>query len=80
VAKPRPKTKEHLIVCFCNNVARETIEAAIRGGCKTLNEIYDQTTAGVGPCGGSCRRKIAPLLESFLATGEFPKEEIPKVD
>jgi len=39
-----------------------------------MNEIYDQTTAGVGPCGGSCRKQIVPMLEQFLKTGAFPKK------
>ena len=60
------------IICRCNNISRDTIESAIREGCRTMNEIYDATTAGVGPCGGSCRRVIAPILETFLKTGEFP--------
>jgi bacterioferritin-associated ferredoxin len=67
-----PKT--HQIICFCNNVAKDVIQRAIKEGCHTLNEIYDKTTAGVGPCGGSCRRKIAPLLEHFLVNGDFPAE------
>lgn len=61
------------IVCFCNNIPRKNIEDAIKNGAKTLNEIYDTTCAGVGPCGGSCRRKIGPLLDHYLSTGEFPK-------
>lgn len=65
--KPRAE-----IICRCNEVSRERIEEAIRGGCKTLNEIFDATSAGVGPCGGSCRRKLKPLLEHYLRTGEFP--------
>lgn len=68
MGKPQ-KTKQ--IICFCNNVTKSTTEKAIQEGCRTLNEIYDKTTAGVGPCGGSCRRKIAPLLEKFLTTGKF---------
>jgi bacterioferritin-associated ferredoxin len=72
VGKPK---KASQIICFCNNVSRDVIEAAITKGCQTLNEIYDQTTAGVGPCGGSCRRKIAPFLEVYLATGKFPAAE-----
>lgn len=64
------------IICRCNNVTRETIENAIRAGCKTPNEIFDQTTAGVGPCGGSCRRKIIPLLEYYLKYGTFPEKII----
>ncbi len=55
------------IICFCNQIPKAAIEKAIQDGAKTLNEIYDKTTAGVGPCGGSCRRKIAPMLESYLS-------------
>ena len=66
--------KKSEIVCRCNNVSRETIENAIARGCKTMNEIFDETSAGVGPCGGSCRRKIVPLLETYLKTGQFPVE------
>lgn len=68
------KRKKSEIVCRCNNVSRETIETSILNGAKTLNEIFDDTTAGVGPCGGSCRRKIKPFLDHFLSTGEFPNE------
>lgn len=60
------------IICRCNNISRETLEAAIRGGCHTMNDIFDETTAGVGPCGGSCRRKIVPMLQKYLETGTFP--------
>ena len=70
--KPRAE-----IICRCNNVSRETIEKAIRQGCDTLNKIFDETTAGVGPCGGSCRRKLKPMLEHYLQTGTFPEKIIP---
>lgn len=62
------------IICRCNNISRETIEKCIRDGAKTLNEIFDQTTAGVGPCGGSCRRKLGPMLENYLEHGVFPEK------
>ncbi len=68
-----PRKGKQEIICLCNNVSRDVIEAAIREGADTLNKIFDRTTAGVGPCGGSCRRKIAPLLEEYLATGRFPE-------
>lgn len=64
------------IICRCNNVSRETIEEAIRNGCDTANKIFDATTAGVGPCGGTCRRKIIPLLEYYLKHGTFPEKII----
>jgi NAD(P)H-nitrite reductase large subunit len=66
--------KKSEIICRCNNVSRATIEQAIADGAKTLNEIFDTTTAGVGPCGGSCRRKLAPLLDHYLRTGQFPEK------
>lgn len=66
------------IICRCNNVSRETIENAISDGTQTMNEIYDNTNAGVGPCGGSCRRLIVPLLHDFLANGEFSSKKMPK--
>ncbi len=58
-------------ICFCNDVPLKEIQKAIEDGAQTLTEIYSKTTAGIGPCGGSCRRKIAPLLEEFLITGKF---------
>lgn len=70
------KHRRSPIICRCNNIDRVTIEKAIRDGCKTMNEIFDVTTAGVGPCGGSCRRKLQPLLDHYLATGQFPEKII----
>jgi NAD(P)H-nitrite reductase large subunit len=69
-----PRKPKSEIICRCNNIDRATIEGAIIEGCDTMNKIYDATTAGVGPCGGSCRRKIVPLLEEYLATGKFPEK------
>lgn len=64
------------IICRCNNVPRDVIEKAIRDGCDTLNKIFDCTSAGVGPCGGSCRRKLKPLLDSYLKDQTFPEKII----
>lgn len=66
--------KKTEIICRCNNISRATIEEAIRNGAHTLNEIFDTTSAGVGPCGGSCRRKLGPLLNHYLQHGEFPEK------
>jgi NAD(P)H-nitrite reductase large subunit len=71
------KNLKNEIICRCNNVSRATIEQSISDGCKTMNEIFDATTAGVGPCGGSCRRVIQPMLEEYLSKGTFP-EKTPK--
>lgn len=47
------------------------MEQAIKDGCQNVNEIYDETTAGLGPCGGSCRPKLHAVLEHYKETGEF---------
>lgn len=66
------KKNKSEIICLCNNISAETIRTAIVNGAKTANDIFDTTTAGVGPCGGSCRRRIIPYLEEYLKTGIFP--------
>lgn len=71
--------KRSVIICRCNNISRETIENAIRDGAHTLNDIFDSTSAGVGACGGSCRRKLAPLLNAYLTTGSFPEKIVEDV-
>ncbi len=73
----QPKNKKD-IVCLCNNIDRETIESCIRNGADTLNKIFDRTTAGVGPCGGSCRRKLGPMLDSYMTCGVFPQAQKPQ--
>jgi bacterioferritin-associated ferredoxin len=70
----QPNKGKREIICLCNNVSRDVIEDAIRNGADTLNKIFDSTQAGVGPCGGSCRRKLAPMLDHYLATGTFPEK------
>lgn len=67
-------SKKTEIVCLCNNVSRDTIEKAILDGATTMNQIYDKTSAGVGPCGGTCRKKIVPFLEYYLKHGVFPEK------
>jgi bacterioferritin-associated ferredoxin len=71
-----PKKKSDEIVCLCNEIKRGQIEEAIVKGCDTLNKIFDQTTAGVGPCGGSCRRYLGPMLDEYLQTGVFRDDPI----
>lgn len=68
-----PRKKRQELICLCNCVPRDVIEDAIRNGADTLNKIFDKTMAGVGSCGGSCRRKLQPMLDSYLETGEFPE-------
>lgn len=64
--------RDREIICLCNEITRGTIEKAMSSGCNTLNKVFDRTTAGVGPCGGSCRKFLGPMLDHYLQTGKFP--------
>jgi bacterioferritin-associated ferredoxin len=66
------RTKRPTIICRCNNVTIDTIEKAFVNGCDTLDKLFDATTAGVGPCGGSCRKITGPILEYYLKHKTFP--------
>ena len=59
------------IICKCNEVPLSRIQKAIREGCDEMNKIFDETTAGVGACGGSCRKTIVPILEDYIKTKKF---------
>lgn len=61
--RPAPKSK---FVCYCNGITREVVEDAIRRGCTTLGKIFDSTTAGCGPCGGSCQPELRKMLDEYL--------------
>jgi bacterioferritin-associated ferredoxin len=65
--------KAKRLICLCNEVSQETIEAAILRGCHTLGKIFDATGAGCGACGGSCQPTLRKMLETYQATGRFPE-------
>jgi len=51
------------IICRCEEVTQEEIEAAIDAGCTTLNEVKRYTRAGMGLCQSrSCSRLIARII------------------
>lgn len=78
MANPKSnRNKPDKYVCYCNRVAKEPIEAAIKRGCDTLAKVFDATTAGVGACGGSCRPYIQKMLETYGETGNFPENPRP---
>lgn len=54
------------LVCLCNSIDEGTIREAIHKGARSLDEIFDLTSAGVGACGGSCRSELKKLLEQEL--------------
>jgi nitrite reductase (NADH) large subunit len=48
------------IICNCHQVTEQTLLEAVRGGCRTLQDLAARTNAGTG-C-GSCRGQLASLL------------------
>jgi nitrite reductase (NADH) large subunit len=48
------------VVCNCHQVTEPTLLEAVRGGCRTLQDLAARTGAGTG-C-GSCRGQLASLL------------------
>lgn len=60
--KSKPKIEP--FICFCNGIRESTINKAIENGCKSVDEVYDSTGAGVGGCGGSCRPRIQKMINS----------------
>jgi nitrite reductase (NADH) large subunit len=48
------------VVCNCHQVTEPTLVEAVRGGCRTLQDLAARTGAGTG-C-GSCRGQLAAIL------------------
>jgi bacterioferritin-associated ferredoxin len=56
---------EATLVCQCEGLSRAALDAAIDGGCTTLNELRTATRCGMGPCGGRlCEDAAARILAS----------------
>lgn len=79
MAKKRRKVEPDPFICQCNEVRKSVIVQALENGAQTLNEIFDHTSAGVGACGGSCRRQLKPMLDDFL-TEHRPQTPLPAVE
>jgi nitrite reductase (NADH) large subunit len=62
-------------ICSCNNVTKGDLVAAIEGGCCTLGELKDETTAATG-CGG-CTALVTQVLNAeLLARGHTVNTDI----
>ncbi|MBZ4653474.1 MAG: (2Fe-2S)-binding protein [Peptococcaceae bacterium] len=63
-------------ICRCEEVTREEIEAAIKNGATTMNELKRWTRTGMGLCQGKmCSKNVSRILSE--ATGQKPEEVLP---
>jgi nitrite reductase (NADH) large subunit len=58
-------------VCECHQVSELAIQDAIRSGCRTIQQLSNQTGAGTG-C-GSCRGQLAALLLKSAKLAAIPE-------
>jgi NAD(P)H-nitrite reductase large subunit len=63
------------VVCRCEEVAANQIEAALDEGCPSIGELKRATRAGMGACQG---RYCGPLLSGLMAKrlGRAPEEDL----
>lgn len=65
-----------ILICRCEEVTREEIEAAIDDGAESMNEVKRCTRAGMGLCQGrTCRKQVEKILAE--KTGKELKDIIP---
>jgi NAD(P)H-nitrite reductase large subunit len=56
--------KKNEIICRCEEISREEIEAAIADGRTTVSGVKRQTRAGMGACQGrTCSKMIMRILQ-----------------
>ena len=77
------QTDNALIICRCEGIRLEQIQASIRrAGVQTVNQIKKLTRAGMGPCQGhTCARLIEIILaaEANIPLGSEPYRSRPPV-
>ena len=53
-----------IMVCRCEDVTLDDLQAALAAGCSTVDELKRLTGLGTGPCQGKeCQAHVARLLE-----------------
>lgn len=69
---------EKKLACFCNNIPYEAVEAWTKGSKSTsLSDLQDETQAGCGPCGGSCRPILTQIVNNAHQKTPAPKGTLP---
>ncbi|MFZ4577586.1 MAG: (2Fe-2S)-binding protein [Myxococcota bacterium] len=72
----RARAADGPLACFCNNVSIRDIRQTIDAGARTLGDLFDATSAGCGPCGGTCQPRLVQLLvEARSQTGEMKQSQ-----
>jgi NAD(P)H-nitrite reductase large subunit len=60
-----PAIRALRVICRCNNVKYKTIEKAVLGGARTINDVAARTSATTGYCGGTCTPKVQKMIETL---------------
>lgn len=73
----RARAADGPLACFCNNVSIRRIQQATDDGARTLGDLFDATSAGCGPCGGTCQPRLVQLLiEARTKAGEATQGQV----
>lgn len=72
----RPRGREAIYVCRCNEVSEAEIRQAVREGASTVAAVKMATRAGMGLCQGrTCRRLVSRIIAE--ETGQNPADILP---
>ncbi len=74
--RPSKIVQRDAMVCLCNRVFRKEIEAAMDRGACTLAQVFDATSAGCGPCGGTCQPLVVSIIRERLGVGAVTEGEL----
>lgn len=54
------------IICKCNNISRDELIDAIKGGANTLEAVKKATGACIGACNGKrCENDVLKLIKQY---------------
>lgn len=72
----RPRGRDEVYICRCNEVSESEIRQAVREGARTVAAVKLATRAGMGLCQGrTCRRLVSRIIAE--ETGRHPADILP---
>jgi Fe-S-cluster-containing hydrogenase component 2 len=72
----RPRGRDEVYICRCNEVSEAEIRQAVREGARTVGAVKLATRAGMGLCQGrTCRRLVSRIIAE--ETGQNPADILP---